>query len=333
MISVCIPTYNGSKYLEACLQSICMQKVADFEIIVCDDCSSDNTVEIVKALQKTDNRIKLSINEKNLGLVGNWNRCIEIAQGEWIKLVFQDDLISPNCLEKMLQVTNFNTQLVLCEREFFFEENVTNEVKKTYHEVLRLFKLVDVNKIRYFSKRETCALINKYIPANFLGEPTSILFRKSIVKQIGLFNPMVSQHCDLEYWLRIISAYGFDYIPEKLVSFRVHNSSTTQKNNSQNYFSSFYVDRILVIYLLLFDPIYKEFRKNSSLFGLFNLRYTLFYVIYHADVFAKRNGEAVQKEMQLLKEKYPKIRQLQNQYFFYAPLNMAIRPFRKLFKF
>jgi len=333
MISICIPTYNGSKYLDACLQSVFAQTFTDFEIIVCDDCSSDNTIEIVKAFQEKDNRIKLSVNEKNLGLVGNWNRCLEIAQGEWIKFVFQDDLISANCLEQMLSVATNETQLVLSEREFIFEEDVIDDIKKTYREVGRLYELAEVDKVRHFSKRETCDLINTYIPANFLGEPTSVLFRKSVINEVGVFNSEVNQHCDLEYWIRIISAHGFVYISDKLVSFRVHNSSTTQKNNSQKYFSSFYADRIIVVYLLLFDPIYKQFRKNSSLFGLFSLRYSLFYFIYHAEVFAKKNGEAIQKEMQLLKEKYPKVKELQNQYFFYAPLNITIRPFRKLIAF
>ena len=334
MISVCIPTYNGGIYLEACLQSVCDQTYTDFEILVCDDCSSDNTLEIVKAFQQKDSRIKLFVNQKNLGLVGNWNRCLELAEGEWIKFVFQDDLISASCLQEMLEITGDATQMVLCEREFIFESEVADNIKQEYtHNVLRMYKALDSKEKKHVTAKLACELINKYVPANFFGEPTSVLFRKSVIKQIGSFNSTINQHCDLEYWLRIASAYGFEYIPDKLVSFRVHNSSTTQKNNSEKYFSIFYVERIVLIYLLLFDALYKEFRKHSSLFGLFNLRYTLFYVIYHADVYAKKNGAIVQKEMQLLKEKYPKVKQLQNQYFFYAPLNISIRPFRKLIAF
>ena len=331
LVSICIPTYNGSNYLEACLQSVCQQTFTDFEIIICDDCSSDNTIEIVKIFQQKDPRIKLFINQKNLGLVGNWNRCLELAAGEWIKFVFQDDLIVPNCLQKMLEVASIKTQMVLSEREFIFEKDVAEDIKHEYTQnVLRMYKAIGTEGIQHLSPKEACSLINKYVPANFFGEPTSVLFRKSIIKEIGIFNPSINQHCDLEYWLRISSAYGFEYISDKLVSFRIHNSSTTQKNNSEKYFSIFYVERIVIIYLLLFNPIYKSYRKHSSLFDLFNLRYTLFYVIYHANEYAKKNGASIQKEMQLVKEKYPKVKQLQNQYLFYAPLNICLRPFRRL---
>ncbi|MEO8761222.1 MAG: glycosyltransferase family 2 protein [Bacteroidia bacterium] len=334
LISVCIPTYNGGKYLEACLQSVSQQTFTDFEIIICDDCSADNTLEIVKAFQQKDTRIKLSINQKNLGLVGNWNRCLELAQGEWIKFVFQDDLITPTCLQKMLGLATDKTQMVLCEREFIFESEVANDIKLEYtNNVLRMYKAIGKEGVQHLSPQKACDLINKYVPANFFGEPTSVLFRKSVINEIGIFNPTINQHCDLEYWLRLASAYGFEYTSEKLVSFRIHNSSTTQKNNAEKYFSIFYVERIVLIYLLLFNPIYKSYRKHSSLFGLFNLRYTLFYVIYHANVYAKKNGTTIQNEMELLKEKYPKVKELQNQYFFYAPLNIAIRPFRRFFAY
>jgi glycosyltransferase involved in cell wall biosynthesis len=331
LISVCIPTYNGGLYLEECLRSVCQQTFTDFEIIVCDDCSADNTVEIVKEFQKKDSRIKLLINEKNLGLVGNWNRCLDIAQGEWIKFVFQDDLISAAGLQQMLDLATDKTQMVLCERAFIFEKDVSTDIKSEYtNNVLRMYKAIGTEGIQRITPKKACDLINKYVPANFFGEPTSVMFRKSVISKIGIFNPDINQHCDLEYWLRIASAYGFEYTPDKLVSFRIHNSSTTQKNNSEKYFNIFYVERIVIIYRLLFNPIYKLYRKHSSLFGLFNLRYTLFYVIYHANVYAKKNGVAIQKEMELVKEKYPKVKELQNQYFFYAPLNITIRPFRKM---
>jgi glycosyltransferase involved in cell wall biosynthesis len=331
MISVCIPTYNGGKYLDACLQSVCAQTFTDFEIIICDDCSGDNTLEIIKAFQQKDKRVKLFVNEKNLGLVGNWNKCIELAKGKWIKFVFQDDLISLNCLQKMLQVTDNNSQLVVCEREFIFEENVSLEIRKKYDNVPRIYQSFNSDKTQYFSTSQVAFLINKYAPANFIGEPTSILFRKSITDKIGVFNYDLNQICDLEYWLRISTLSGFVYIPEKLTSFRVHNESTTQKNDSEKHFTTFFSDRIIIIYLLLFSSLYKQYRKYSSFAQLFNQKYTLFYIIYHANLFAKNNGEIIQKEMQLLKEKYPKIGQMQNQYYFYAPLNIAIRPFRRLF--
>jgi glycosyltransferase involved in cell wall biosynthesis len=104
LVSVCIPTYNGAKYLKECLDSVLAQTFTDFEVLIVDDKSSDETLSIAQEYATYDPRFRVIQNECNLGLVGNWNRCVELAQGEWIKFIFQDDLIEPACLERMLAV-------------------------------------------------------------------------------------------------------------------------------------------------------------------------------------------------------------------------------------
>ena len=101
-VSVCIPTYNGALYLQECMESILGQTFVGIEILAVDDRSSDKTRAILDSFAKRDARVRILSNARNLGLVGNWNRCIELAQGEWIKFVFQDDWIAPECLERML---------------------------------------------------------------------------------------------------------------------------------------------------------------------------------------------------------------------------------------
>ena len=110
-VSICIPTYNGERYIEKTLNSVLLQTYDDFEVIIVDDQSSDNTWEILTQYAAQDGRIHLFKNEHNLGLVGNWNRCIELAQGEWIKFVFQDDIIRNDCLELMMNGANNNEPL------------------------------------------------------------------------------------------------------------------------------------------------------------------------------------------------------------------------------
>ena len=83
LVSICIPVYNGEKYLAQALESCIGQTYPNVEIIVCDDRSSDNSLEVIAALSSP--LIRIHQNEKNLGLVGNWKKCIEMAKGEWIK--------------------------------------------------------------------------------------------------------------------------------------------------------------------------------------------------------------------------------------------------------
>jgi len=330
LLSICIPTYNGGAYLEACLESVCKQTYTDFEILVCDDCSSDNTIEIIKDFQKKDARIKLFVNEKNLGLVGNWNRCIELAKGEWVKFIFQDDFISSTCLQSMLQVTDDKTQMVVCEREYLFEEGTSDEIKGFYDVVPRLHQFFGNEEAQYVSANQLSLLINKYFPANFIGEPTSIMFRKSIADVVGLFNPKIAQLCDLEYCLRIGTRDGFIYIPDKFVSFRVHGAATSQKNGSEKYFASVFGDKIYILYLLLFDSLYLDFRKNYTNAELRKLKYRLFYMVYHADLYVKTEdkGNMLLKEMQELKNLCPEIKQFKKYYPLYATVKFWAGPIR-----
>lgn len=101
-VSVCIPTYNGGKYIRECIESILVQTYSDFEILIVDDKSSDETIEVVEEFAKRDKRIRIVRNQQNLGLVKNWNRCVELSEGEWIKFLFQDDLLAPDCIEELI---------------------------------------------------------------------------------------------------------------------------------------------------------------------------------------------------------------------------------------
>ncbi|HKC68261.1 MAG TPA: glycosyltransferase family 2 protein [Bacteroidia bacterium] len=322
LLSVCIPTYNGGKYIEDCLKSVSEQTYNDFEIIICDDCSTDNTVNIIRKFQEKDKRIKLFENKKNLGLVGNWNRCIELANGEWIKYVFQDDFVSKNCLQMVLQADDKKSQMIVCEREYVFEEGIDSVIKELYDKSPKLYQFLGNNEVKYVSAKNLALLIRKYFPSNFIGEPTSIMFKKSVVNAVGFFNTQITQLCDIEFCLRVGVNSGFVYVPNKLVSFRVHDKSTSQKNNSDKYFSSVFGDRIRVLYLLLFDTLYVNFRKNCTRVELLKMKYSLFYVVYQADNYIEKGGKKniLLMEMKELKNQLPKIKRFRKYYLLYAGL-------------
>src|SRR6266498_4705624 len=102
-VSICIPTYNGAAYLADCLDSALAQTYREFELLLVDDGSTDDTVKIAEDYERRDSRIRLVSKGKNLGLVQNWNRCVKLAQGDWIKFLFQDDLLDSSCLTRMLE--------------------------------------------------------------------------------------------------------------------------------------------------------------------------------------------------------------------------------------
>ena len=79
-MSICVPAYNGARFLRECLDSALAQTCADFEILVVDDSSGDNTAALARDYARRFPRVRVHVNERNLGLVANWNRCVELAQ-------------------------------------------------------------------------------------------------------------------------------------------------------------------------------------------------------------------------------------------------------------
>ena len=102
MISIVTASYNYAQYIGETIQSVLNQTYSDWELVIVDDCSSDNSVEVIKSFK--DDRIKLFVNERNLGLKGTVKRGIELAQGDWVVFLESDDVITPDYLEKKAKI-------------------------------------------------------------------------------------------------------------------------------------------------------------------------------------------------------------------------------------
>src|SRR3954454_5670279 len=96
--TVCIPTYNAAAYLREAIESVLSQTFGDFELLICDDASTDNTPDLVAGFP--DERIRYVPFERNLGQSGNFNRCIDNARGDLWSLLSADDRFLPNFLER-----------------------------------------------------------------------------------------------------------------------------------------------------------------------------------------------------------------------------------------
>ena len=101
-ISVVTASYNYQDYIKEAIQSVLNQTYHDWELIIVDDCSTDNSVEVIKSYK--DDRIKLFVNEKNLGLKETVKRGIEKASGEWIVFLESDDILTSDNIEKKLEI-------------------------------------------------------------------------------------------------------------------------------------------------------------------------------------------------------------------------------------
>lgn len=268
LVSICIPTYNGSRYLTETLDSCVNQTYKNFEIVICDDGSTDDTLDIIQRYKAQYSNIHLHINEKNQGLVGNWKRCIEKANGDWIKFIFQDDILQPDCVERMLKsCLDLNTRVAICARRFIFEPNADERIKAYYTNELSRAEKLFTGKTR-FEPEESARLLPPFVIENVLGEPICTLFHKSIYEQTGGYNEQLRQIVDYEFALRVVLTNPFCMIHEELAQFRVHGESTTgtthagsaEKNKvSEKMIQSTVGDFLRLLFIYSNDPRFKCF--------------------------------------------------------------------------
>ena len=106
LVTIIMPSYNASKYIQTSINSIQNQTYSNWELIVVDDCSTDNTIEIVKKFN--DSRIRLYVNEKNSGAAISRNKALREAKGKWIAFLDSDDVWLPEKLEKQVRFMEEN---------------------------------------------------------------------------------------------------------------------------------------------------------------------------------------------------------------------------------
>jgi glycosyltransferase involved in cell wall biosynthesis/SAM-dependent methyltransferase len=256
-ISVCIPTYNYANFIPYAIESVLRQSFEDFEVIVQDDCSSDNTEEVVAGFL-SDPRVKFSRNERNLGLAANWNLCLRKSRGQYIKYVFADDfLTSKDTLSEMVRLLDSDNgvSLVASAREIVDSKSTVLHVESSFHQDLLAPGTKIIRKCLYERR-------------NLIGEPTAVMFRKDQAER-G-FNGEYQHLLDIEMWFHLLEKGKFAHIDRPLCAFRVHPAQKTAENvRSRIYLDDYYLllrqylerpyiraGRVLKNYLLL-DTVYQ----------------------------------------------------------------------------
>ncbi len=310
-VSICVPTYNGARYLKACLSSALAQSFPDFELLVVDDCSTDDSVAIAKDIAKNDPRVRIETGVRNVGMVNNWNRAIELAGGEWIKFLFQDDVLAPTCVEALLARAETHKSLFsACFRNFLVEagtpESSLTRYKNNVGQIAALYKdsFLPPNAVARFATRN--------VGVNFVGEPTVTLLHRDIFAKVGNFDPAIIQRVDTEFWARAGLISGVAMERRVLASYRIHEKSASAVNYATRDFAQNYLDTLAMFHRYLHDPAYELLRVVARKDGLFGQIEDVFGKIRRdAEEIAGKaggeQGELLRRDWQRLMEAYPAI--------------------------
>jgi glycosyltransferase involved in cell wall biosynthesis len=274
LVSICIPTYNGGAYLSETLDSAIKQTYTHLEIVVSDDASRDNTLEIVSSY-KDKTKIPIFIyHHKSNGIGANWNNCIKKAKGAYIKFLFQDDILLPTCIEKMVKLIEHDSRigLVACKRDFIIEKNVniaeTNKWINEYDDLQKGIPCSSINNGIVLDKTlfKSDAFFRR--PLNKIGEPSTYFFKKQLISKIGFFSEDLKQILDYEFCYRVLKKYKIAILDEKLCQFRLHRSQATQINKGND-------SKDYEIYYKLFNRDYFWYLNNKKKVSILRSRFLI----------------------------------------------------------
>ena len=219
-ISVLIPTYNYARYLSEAIESVLVQDFSEFELLISDDCSTDDSAEVIARYAAKDRRIRFQIQPARLGMVENWNWCLSEARGEYIKFVFGDDkLASRETLTKMLGLMEDNPSAALVASARYLI-GANSEVLEIWDELGKPGRHKGTGVICQCLKADR----------NLIGEPSVALFRKRNAAR-G-FSLRYRQLVDLEFWFHLLEQGDFVYTAEPLCCFRKHAGQQTEVNDA-----------------------------------------------------------------------------------------------------
>lgn len=265
LVSIIVITYNSSKYVLETLKSAYNQTYENIELIVSDDCSTDNTVEI--CMQWIDNnkgrfiRAKLITVEKNTGITPNFNRGLYVAKGEWVKFIAGDDILTNNCIEELIHFVKENPKLNI---KFLVHGLSPFSIESEFLPIFPPDKMINKtvrNQLLYLLKRGNCIS-----GAAFFLELKTLLFFNGFDENYKLLEdfPLLIKYTQNNYriWL----------IKKPFVRYRIHGSNISFSNSTkyQGCFLKFR-NEILTpltlkykLYLVLWHQFISEKQKNKN---------------------------------------------------------------------
>ena len=204
--SVVMPVYNAERFIEQTINSVLNQTITNFELICVDDCSTDNSVKIIKELQQKDNRIVLIQNEKNMKVSLTRNSGIKNAKSEWVALLDSDDMWEPEYLESVIKRRNETQGQLICTSCKYMD----NDGKRLDSE------FIVKSEITY----------KKLLKQNTIL-CSSVFIKKDLLTKYPFYADDV--HEDYVCWLSILKGIGVAYaVQEPLMVYRLTAGSKSR---------------------------------------------------------------------------------------------------------
>jgi len=212
LVSVIMPSYNYEEYISEAIESVLEQTFDDFELIIIDDASKDNSKKIIQSFDKKNIKIRSFFHKENQGLAKTVNECIKKAKGKYISYFSSDDIWSKEKLEKQLEILEKDEYLIVWSEGLIVDakSDFTGELFTQIHSALNRKKSGDI-----FEE----LLKNNYI----CGQ--SLIYKRENLKNVR-FDEHLKYLGDYKFIVDLAKKYKFYFIPEPLVMYRIHGRNT-----------------------------------------------------------------------------------------------------------
>ena len=242
-VSVCIPSYNYAHYIGASVESVLNQTFADWELLIVDNHSTDSTNEVLQAF--LDPRIKVFRNERNIGLLPNWNRSVALSQGEYVCVLPADDLLLPTMLERSVALLDSYPKV-----GFTFSSCQLIDTEGRIFDTMRTRTNGGV-----ISGLE---LLKSLTMFNYILSPT-VLMRQTCYRQLGGYGGRYELLADWSLYMRAALSHDVAYIDEPQACFRFeHPGSHSARRFLKN-------PRLaLAEELSLLEEVFRHLPKNQE---------------------------------------------------------------------
>ena len=247
-VSIVLPTYNGEKYIKEAIRGVISQTYNDWELIVVNDCSTDNTKKIVEEQMEKDKRICLINNKENKKLPQSLNVGFENAKGKYFTWTSDDNYYLPNAILEMVQFLDKNEDYpMVCTDMYRIDENGNHIRGKNEYDAVKMY-------------------FNNCVGASFL-------YRKEVANDIGGYEVKKFLIEDYDYWYRVLEYYGkIGYINKSLYQYREHQNSlsSTRQREIKIRLLEFRYEHLNTIIRKFYDreelltPFFYEFYEGFS---------------------------------------------------------------------
>lgn len=255
-VSVITASYNYENYISDTIKSVLAQTFSDWELIIVDDASSDNSVNIIKSFLD-DKRIKLICHDKNKGLSETLKTGLKYAQGEWIAFLESDDMLTPDCLEKRLMHKD-KADVIFNDVNLIGEQQWLNDtaLKVNKNKKLLLNISFPSNIFDYFTTH------------NPIPTFSSVMIKRDKIED-EYFNTPVDKLLDWWFYIHLSYNNDFFYLDEKITDWRIHSDSYI-KNKSKKSFK--------IVNTEAYFDIYKNTKSKNALKNTIISAYTMFFI-------------------------------------------------------